>query len=428
MGGCCTSPKEISPPADSHLQDEDLNDETIGDWICPEFLFDELVTATNNFNSEIVSKNQESSDVVYKGELENLGFIAVKKLKTTSWTSQIQFASEAQRIWEMKQKRISTFLGFCCEENERFLVAEFNDTLAKHLFNEKSGTIEWEMRLRVAYCIAEAVEYLSNAKASYKNLSAYSILFDKNDDACLSCFGLVKEIEDDRGTAARSLNSGSLIYQFGIVLVNLLTGKQILPSNAREMINTENDIDLMDPNLEGRFCDEEALVVFKLALRCLKYEDRESLNIKDVVETLQTLQTQTEQEEGTSSSQQQQHEALQTKTEIPSAEMKEEASSQLSPLGEACLKRDLNAIYEILVKAEYEDDKDVSVCSFKEMLPGTTCDVEAERKLANDAFERKDFESAIQFYDKVTNAINVALPSVYARRCLSSIFCNEPKA
>lgn len=37
----------------------------------------------------------------------------------------------------------------------------------------------------------------------------------------------------------------------------------------------------------------------------------------------------------------------------------EESSTQISPLGEACLIMDLTAIHTILVMAEYEDDKEV---------------------------------------------------------------------
>lgn len=33
--------------------------------------------------------------------------------------------------------------------------------------------------------------------------------------------------------------------------------------------------------------------------------------------------------------------------------------TQISPLGEACLRMDLKAIHKILVMAEYEDDKEV---------------------------------------------------------------------
>lgn len=59
------------------------------------------------------------------------------------------------------------------------------------------------------------------------------------------------------------------------------------------MINGKNVIELVDPNLKGKFSTEEAIIVFKLASQCLQYEDIESLNTKDLVTTLETLQTNT---------------------------------------------------------------------------------------------------------------------------------------
>lgn len=48
------------------------------------------------------------------------------------------------------------------------------------LFTGKNHTMEWEVRLKVAYSIAEALDCCSSAGfASYNNLSAYSILFDE---------------------------------------------------------------------------------------------------------------------------------------------------------------------------------------------------------------------------------------------------------
>ncbi|VVB17081.1 unnamed protein product [Arabis nemorensis] len=459
MGGCCySSPSslEVPPPVESQIQIDDLKNDGINqDWVCPEFSISDLLTATKNFSSDEIVSSDASTDIVYKGQIENLGFAAVKKLKPRTWPSRFRFAIEAQRVWELKHKRVVKFFGYGCDKKERLLVAEFlpKDTLAKRLFDrttlplnlscfvfaysfresgscmidelEKSETMEWGMRLRVAYCIAEALDFCSNASASYSNLSAYTILFDKDGDACLSCFGLLKENEDDQRTTG-SVNSQSVIYRFGTVLVNLLTGKQIPPSHAPEMINGKNVIDLMDPNLEGKFSAEEATVVLQMASRCLQYEDRESLNTKDLVATLEALQHKPQDEEASSSG----LEPLQTTSEIPSVETKEEASSpsQLSPLGEACSKRDLNVIHEILVKTQYEDDKDFSECSLEEWLPEKS-DVEADVQLGHEAFENKDFASASQYYEKVIiEDKRVIFPSVYARRCLSSLFCKKPEA
>ncbi|CAL9223279.1 unnamed protein product, partial [Arabidopsis halleri] len=114
-------------------------------------------------------------------------------------------------------------------------------------------------------------------------------------DPCLSSFGLIKAINYDRSQRTRGIvNPKSVTYRFGTILVNLLTGKQVPPSHASEMINGKDVTELMDPNLKGKFSTEEAFVVFKLASQCLQCENRKSLITKELVATLKALQTKTQ--------------------------------------------------------------------------------------------------------------------------------------
>ncbi|CAH2051490.1 unnamed protein product [Thlaspi arvense] len=379
------------------------------------FSFSDLNIATENFSSKnIVSESkEESSDIVYKGHLQNRGLIAVKKFKNMAWPDPNQFVEEAQRVGKLRHKRFVHLIGYCCDGDERLLVSDYlpNDTLAKRLFHRKYQTMEWEMRLRVAYCVAEALDYCSSAGfASYNNLSAYTVLFDEDGDACLSCFGLMKENNDDQRTTS-SVNPESVMFRFGTVLVDLLSGKQIPPNHALEMIHEKNVTELIDPNLKGNFSGVEATIVFKLASQCLQYEDVESLNTKDIVTTLETLQT---------------------KTKAPSygmseiAKLKEVSWSQLSPLGEACLRMDLTAIHKFLVMAEYEDDMEVIEFSFEEWLQEVK-DLQEVRRRGDQAFLEQDFENAIDCYSQFIEDRRIVFPSVYARRSLCYLFCSQPE-
>lgn len=47
-------------------------------------------------------------------------------------------------------------------------------------FTGENQTIEWAMRLRVALCIAEALDYCSTeGRPLYHDLNAYRVLFDE---------------------------------------------------------------------------------------------------------------------------------------------------------------------------------------------------------------------------------------------------------
>ncbi|KAM7255894.1 hypothetical protein ACFE04_011635 [Oxalis oulophora] len=440
-----------------------------------EFTLAELKSATNNFSSEfIVSESGEKApNVVYKGRLQqqqsnnnnsnNRRWIAIKKFSKLAWPDPKQFADEAWGVGKLRHKRVANLIGYCCHGDERLLVAEYmpNDTLAKHLFHWENQTIEWAMRLRVALYIAEALDYCSSeGRPLYHDLNAYRVLFDENGDPRLSCFGLMKNSRDGKSystnlayTPPEYLRNGrvtpeSVMFSFGTVLLDLLSGKHIPPSHALDMIRGKNILLLMDSHLEGNFSTEEATVVFDLASRCLQYEPRDRPTTKDLVATLAPLQN---------------------KSDVPSYVMlgiaKQEAVAPptpqhpLSPMGDACSRTDLTAIHQILVMTHYKDDEGTNELSFQEWTQQMRDMLEA-RKRGDVAFRDKDFKTAIECYSQFIEVIFRAMldylwrngghilasydvilpgilfidvgtmvsPTVYARRSLCHLLCDQPDA
>ncbi|CAL5190889.1 unnamed protein product [Lathyrus oleraceus] len=390
-----------------------------------EFSLSDLKSATNNFSSEyIVSESGEKApNLVYKGRLQNQKrWIAVKKFSKAAWPDPKQFVEEASGVGKLRHARLANLIGYCCDGDERLLVAEFmpNDTLAKHLFHWENQTIEWAMRLRVALYIAQALHYCtSEGRPLYHDLNAYRVLFDEEGDPRLSCFGLMKNSRDGKSystnlayTPPEYLRNGrvtpeSVIYSFGTVLLDLLSGKHIPPSHGK------NNMLLMDSHLEGKFSTEEATVVVNLASKCLQYEPRERPNTKDLVTTLAPLHT---------------------KPEVRSHIMlgipkQEEAPSTpqrpLSAMGEACSRMDLTAIHQILVATHYRDDEGTNELSFQEWTQQMRDMLEA-RKRGDYAFRDKDFKTAIDNYSQFIDVGTMVSPTVFARRSLCYLLCDQP--
>nr|XP_010918220.1 serine/threonine-protein kinase BSK1 [Elaeis guineensis] len=392
-----------------------------------EFSLAELKAATNGFGSEnIVSESGEKApNLVYKGRLQDRRWIAVKKFTKMAWPDPKQFADEAGGVGKMRHRRLANLIGYCCDGDERLLVAEYmpNDTLAKHLFHWENQTIEWAMRLRVAFYIAEALEYCSNeGRPLYHDLNAYRVLFDEDGDPRLSCFGLMKNSRDGKSystnlayTPPEYLRNGrvtaeSVIFSFGTVLLDLLSGKHIPPSHALDMIRGKNILLLMDSHLEGKFSTEEATTLVDLASECLQYEPRDRPNTKKLVATLAPLQT---------------------KSDVPSCVMlgirKHEPQRHLSPMGEACSRMDLTAIHQILVMAHYRDDEGTNELSFQEWTQQMRDMLDA-RKRGDFAFRDKDFKTAIDCYSQFIDVGTMVSPTVYARRSLCYLMCDQPDA
>ncbi|GMH20515.1 hypothetical protein Nepgr_022356 [Nepenthes gracilis] len=397
-----------------------------------EFSFSELKSATNDFSSEfIVSESGEKApNVVYRGRLQNNRWIAVKKFSKLAWPDGTQFAEEARGVWKLRHKRLANLIGYCCDGDERLLVAEFmpNDTLTKHLFHWENQTLEWAMRLRIALYIAEALDYCSSeGRPLYHDLNAYRVLFDENGDPRLSCFGLMKNSSDGKSystnlayTPPEYLRNGrvtpeSVVFSFGTVLLDLLSGKHIPPSHALDMIRGKNIHLLMDSHLEGNFSTEEATVAFNLASQCLQYEPRERPNTKDLVATLAPLQN---------------------KADVPSyvimgipkhRDAPPTPQHPLSPIGDACARMDLTAIHQILVMTHYKDDEGTNELSFQEWTQQMREILEA-RKRGDLAFRDKDFKAAIDCYSQFVDVGTMISPTVFTRRSLCYLFCDQPDA
>ncbi|KAJ6829661.1 putative serine/threonine-protein kinase [Iris pallida] len=397
-----------------------------------EFSLSELKSATDGFSSDnIVSESGEKApNLVYKGRLSSRRSIAVKKFTKLAWPDPKQFVEEAWGVGKLRHRRLANLIGYCCDGDERLLVAEYmpNDTLAKYLFHWENQTIEWAMRLRVAFYIAEALEYCTTeGRPLYHDLNAYRVLFDEDGDPRLSCFGFMKNSRDGKSystnlayTPPEYLRNGrvtpeSVIFSFGTVLLDLLSGKHIPPSHALDMIRGKNILVLMDSHLEGNFSTEEATALVDLASRCLQYEPRERPNTKNLVATLAPLQT---------------------KSEVPSYVMlgipqHEEATAAprhpLSPLGEACSRMDLTAIHQILVMAHYRDDEGTNELSFQEWTQQMRDMLDA-RKRGDFAFRDKDFKTAIDCYSQFLDVGTMISPTVYARRSLCYLMGDQPDA
>ncbi|KAJ0505819.1 putative transferase, protein kinase RLK-Pelle-RLCK-XII-1 family [Helianthus annuus] len=399
-----------------------------------EFSFGELKSATNNFSSDLIvsESGEKAPNVVYKGRLKNRRWIAVKKFSRLAWPDAKQFVEEALGVGKLRHKRLANLIGYCCDGEERLLVAEYmpNDTLAKHLFHWENQTIEWAMRIRVAQYISEALNYCcSEGRELYHDLNAYRILFDEEGDPRLSCFGFMRNSRDGKSystnlayTPPEYLKHGrvtaeSVVYSFGTVLLDLLSGKHIPPSHALDLIRGKNIILLMESHLEGNFSTDEATILVDLASKCLQYEPKDRPTIKDLVETLAPLQT---------------------KCDVPSYVMlgiskQEEAplppQRPLSPLGDACSRKDLTAIHEILLNTHYRDDEGTGTneLSFQEWTQQMRDMLEA-RKRGDQAFREKEFKAAIDFYSQFIDVGTMISPTVLARRSLCHLMCDQPDA
>ncbi|CAI0414408.1 unnamed protein product [Linum tenue] len=427
LSSCCWNSEYNQKVPEDHKEENEEKGEADDLPAFREYSIDTIRMATSGFAVEnIVSEHGEKApNVVYKGKLDNQRRIAVKRFNRSAWPDSRQFLDEARSVGQLRSHRLVNLLGCCCEGEERLLVAEFmpNDTLAKHLFHWETQPMKWAMRLRVAFYLAQALEYCtSKGRALYHDLNAYRIVFDDEANPRLSSFGMMKNSRDGKSystnlafTPPEYLRTGrvtpeSVMYSFGTLLLDLLSGKHIPPSHALDLIRDRNIQMLTDSCLEGQFTNDDGTELVRLASRCLQFEPRERPNPKSLVTALIPLQKE---------------------TDVPSHVLMGvpdvAAAIPLSPLGEACLRNDMTAIHEILEKLGYKDDEGAATELSFQMWTNQMQDTLNSKKKGDVAFRHKEFKAAIECYTQFIEVGTMISPTVYARRSLSYLMSDMPQ-
>ncbi|PRQ30907.1 putative protein kinase RLK-Pelle-DLSV family [Rosa chinensis] len=227
------------------------------------FTLRQIKTATNNF--DIANKIGEGGfGPVYRGLLSDNTAIAVKKLSAKSKQGNREFVNEIGMISALQHPHLVKLYGCCIEGNNLLLVYEYmeNNSLARALFGPKENQVklDWPTRHRICVGIARGLAYLheeSRWKIVHRDIKATNVLLDKNLFPKISDFGLAKLDEDDNthistriaGTfgymapeyAMRGyLTDKADVYSFGILVLEMVSGRLDSEFNKAEMINTIN--------------------------------------------------------------------------------------------------------------------------------------------------------------------------------------------
>ncbi|XP_059284478.1 receptor-like protein kinase HSL1 [Lycium ferocissimum] len=203
-----------------------------------------------------------SSGKVYKVVLSNGEAAAVKKLSRSSKIvnescDDIEkgnfhddgFEAEVETLGKIRHKNIVKLWCCCSTRGCKLLVYEYmpNGSLGDLLHGNKSGLLDWPMRCKIAMDAAEGLSYLHHDCAPpivHRDFKSNNILLDGEFGARVADFGVAKAIDDNaNGTKSMSVIAGSCgyiapeyaytlrvneksdIYSFGVVILELVTGK-----------------------------------------------------------------------------------------------------------------------------------------------------------------------------------------------------------
>ncbi|XP_050386856.1 receptor-like cytoplasmic kinase 176 isoform X2 [Argentina anserina] len=291
------------------------------------FFYSELKTATWNFHPE--NKIGEGSfGQVFKGWVDdntstsanpgNGMLVAVKTINREG-------LQEIYYLGRLHHPNVVKLLGYCFEDDHRLLVYEFMayGSLEVHLFGWASNLqpLSWILRMKIALDAAKSLAFIHNSerKVIHRDFKSSNILLDSNYNAKLSDFGFAKDGPAGDGShvstrvmgtygyaapeyvATGHLTGKNDVYGFGVVMLELLSGRQVLDSSrpTREQYLVEwakpylaskrRVLKIFDARIKGQYFPAAARKAATLANQCLSAEPKMRPDMNEVVKELEQL-------------------------------------------------------------------------------------------------------------------------------------------
>ncbi|KAJ7957975.1 Protein kinase [Quillaja saponaria] len=292
------------------------------------FPFRELIIAARGFREKI---GEGGFGKVYKGRLETDQVVAIKQLNLDGQQGFQEFIVEVLMLSLLHHPNLVTLIGYCTDGDQRLLVYEYMPmgSLADHLFDigPEKEPLSWNTRIKIALGAARGLEYLhckANPPVIYRDLKSANILLDSDFHPKLSDFGLAKlgPVGDNTHVSTRVMGtdgycapeyiiSGKLtlnsdIYCFGVVLLELITGRRALDSRrkpgeqnlvdwSRQFLKDKKlFVNLVDPDLQGRYPSRYLNHAIDITAMCLQEKQNLRPPIGDIVMALEYLASQSD--------------------------------------------------------------------------------------------------------------------------------------
>ncbi|KAK8962260.1 putative inactive receptor kinase RLK902 [Platanthera guangdongensis] len=247
-------------------------------------------------SAEILGKG--TFGTTYKAVLETGSAVAVKRLRDGNYPEN-EFRERIEAIGAMNHPNLVPLQSYFLSRDEKLLVYEFMamGSLSSLLHgNRGSGRtpLNWEARTDIALAAARGIDYIhsTSSAASHGNIKSSNILLSGSSEARVSDHGLahlagtatasnrVAGYRAPEVTDTRRVSQKADVYSFGVLLLELLTGKAPthavldeegvdLPRWVQSVVREEWTAEVFDIELlRYQNAEEEMVQMLQLGVNC----------------------------------------------------------------------------------------------------------------------------------------------------------------
>ncbi|GKC11576.1 kinase-like domain, phloem protein 2-like protein, partial [Tanacetum coccineum] len=283
-----------------------------------------ILSATNNFDEENCISTSGFANL-YKGQLlwsgELIDIIA-RRLKNERNDREHTFWMDISMLSSLKHKNVVSLVGFCDENDEKIII--YKDETRGMLFHYLSDPIRltWVRRLEICVGLAHALSNIHYDEARdfsviHRLITSHRVVLSDDWEPKLSDFECSMKIGasernhsfhtytptyvngygDPTYIETKSVNHKSDIYSFGIVLFELLCGRESIIDDDNDnkylgpaaIFHYRNKIleELIDPVLWKQMDLQSFDMFAAIAYECLDEERSRRANIDDIVPRLE---------------------------------------------------------------------------------------------------------------------------------------------
>ncbi|MCO5609848.1 hypothetical protein L7F22_064080 [Adiantum nelumboides] len=288
-----------------------------------EVTYADVVAATGNFSlNNLIGTG--GFGATYKAEISPGLLVAVKRLSSGRFQGTEQFEAEIRTLGRVQHPNLVTLIGYHASDNEKFLIYNFlpGGNLENLIHDPRRGSVSWRVRLRIALNIAQALAYLHDEctpRVLHRDIKPSNVLLDNNLNAILSDFGLARLLNASETHATTDvagtfgyvapeyvmmcrLSEKADVYSYGVVLLELLSGKKALDPYfskygngfnivqwAAQLYRKGKPLEILAPGLQEQCLQSELTEAVKLAVRCTMTSISVRPTMRQVVNILKAI-------------------------------------------------------------------------------------------------------------------------------------------